>query len=101
MKPSYGTLGSAYVQLALAIDQHIPGYIDANFGPPEWKDTTASQGKRPLEELMAQVGVLERTVVGKTQIDPQRADFLRHHLRAMDTSLRLLQGEALSLTQEV
>ena len=26
-----------YVQLALAIDVHEPGYVDAYFGPAEWR----------------------------------------------------------------
>jgi hypothetical protein len=93
--------GMRYVQLALAIDQHIPGYIDAYFGPAEWKESAAARGKRPLDELALEAADLERAIAQDAQIDIQRADFLSRQLRAMSTSLRLLQGESFSLAQEV
>jgi hypothetical protein len=101
MTPSADSTGQRYVQLALAIDQHIPGYIDAYFGPAEWKQTASSHGKLPLDELAGEVASLENEVSEIEHEDPQRADFLSRQLKAMGTSLRLLQGEKLSLAQEV
>ena len=40
-----------FVQLALALDRHIPGYVDAYFGPPEWKEQSIARGPRPITEL--------------------------------------------------
>jgi hypothetical protein len=101
MEATVDTTGKRYVHLALAIDQHIPGYIDAYFGPSEWKEAAAAHGKRPLEELALEVVALKNAISEDAHMDAQRSDFLTRHLQATSTSLRLLQGERLSLAQEV
>ena len=40
------TISQRFVRLALALDRHIPGYIDAYFGPPEWKEQSIAHGPR-------------------------------------------------------
>lgn len=94
-------IGETYVRLALAIDQHLPGYIDAYFGPPFWKDQARSQGLRPLDELSRRAATLAKVVALDVEMDAQRRDFLARHIRAMRTSLGLLAGEKLSLIEEV
>ncbi|HET6845864.1 MAG TPA: hypothetical protein VFH29_03465, partial [Anaerolineales bacterium] len=94
-------IAEEYVRLALDIDQHLPGYIDAYFGPPEWKDEAARAGKRPLVDLAHRAEILAGEVAADDNLDPQRKDFLSLHVRAMQTSLRLLGGEKLSLADEV
>ena len=42
-------IGERYVRLALAIDQHLPGYIDAYFGPSGLEG--AGQGPRAFGRL--------------------------------------------------
>jgi hypothetical protein len=101
MTPTADSTGQRYVQLALAIDQHIPGYIDAYFGPVEWKEAATSRGKRPLDELAGEAVSLEQEISKTTQNNPQRSDFLSRQLRAMSISLKLLHGEKMSLAQEV
>jgi hypothetical protein len=36
-----------YVWLVLRIDQHIPGFNDYCYGPPEWKQRVEQEGKVP------------------------------------------------------
>src|SRR5262245_29972373 len=89
-----------YVELALALERHIPGYIDAYFGPPEWKTASLAGDPRPIEELTEATAALAATLEQDATLDAQRRDFLSRHVTAMQTSLRLLQGESLSLTDE-
>ena len=37
------------MKLVLAIGQHDPDYVDAYYGPPEWKKQ--SEGKKPLDAI--------------------------------------------------
>lgn len=101
MKPSVTPLGETYVRLALAIDQHLPGYIDAYLGPPEWKAQAEAEGKRPLAELQCAAEDLAEAVANQVSLDPQQQDFLAKQVRAMGASLRLLGGERLPLAEEV
>jgi len=41
-------IARSFVQLALAIDRHRPGYVDAYYGPPAWRARAAADGPRPL-----------------------------------------------------
>src|SRR5881396_4258871 len=44
---SLNKIAEAYVKLVLAMGQHDPDYVDAYYGPPEWK----KQAKKPLEAI--------------------------------------------------
>jgi hypothetical protein len=88
------------VRLALAIDQHRGGYIDAYFGPPEWKAAAQREGKRPLDELSRTAGKLAEAIASDASLDPQRRDFMGRHVRGMQMTLRLLSGERVSLADE-
>ena len=45
-------VAEGYVKLVLALGQHDAAYVDAYYGPPEWK-SEAEQRKRPLAEIDA------------------------------------------------
>ena len=92
--------GEQFVRLALAIDEHRPGYVDAYFGPDEWKAQVQRDGKRPLSSLADQINQLAKDVSQDKELDSQRKDYLIRHLTAMQMSLRLLSGEKVSLADE-
>lgn len=94
------TIGSAYVQLALAIDQHMPGYVDAFFGPLEWQDRAKAAGPRPHAELARQASALAGAIADSGTLDTQRKEFLARQVVAMQASVRLLQGERMALADE-
>jgi len=94
-------LGESYTRLALAINQHRGGYVDSYFGPSEWQAAAKARGPRPLKELEAEAGELSASVAGASEIDDQRRTYLHTEVRAMQTVLRLLLGEALTLGEEV
>ena len=90
-----------FVRLALAIEEHLPGYLDAYFGPDEWMQEAKQAGKRPLAELTGQADRLAGEVSRVQDWDAQRKDFLASQLRAMQMNLQLLAGEQVPLVEEV
>ena len=89
-----------FVQLALELDLHIPGYVDAYFGPPEWKEASRARGPLPIDELARQAEALAADVARDNSLDDQRRDYVGRHVTAMQTSLRLLRGEVMPLAEE-
>ncbi|MDH4126321.1 MAG: hypothetical protein OEW64_08260 [Gammaproteobacteria bacterium] len=41
----FDPLAEQYVKLALALGQHDPDYVDAYFGPKEWRDDARESAK--------------------------------------------------------
>ena len=100
MTTSADRLARRYVLLALAIEQHVPGYIDAYTGPSEWRDQAKAKGLREVAELEKEASSLAAAIADNTEMDPQRHDFLTGEVRAMRTDLRMLEGERLTLAEE-
>ena len=88
-----------YVLLVLRIDQHIPGFNDYYYGPPEWKQRVEQEGKIPVEEMRRELRELLVYVDG-ARGNPARLGWLRKQLVALDANLRKLQGEKLSITEQ-
>lgn len=94
-------IGEAFIRLALALDQHLPGYIDSYSGPPDWQAQAKAHGPQPLAELAQATSTLASQIAHDNTLDAQRKDYLARHVAAMQTSIRLLQGERMSLADEV
>jgi hypothetical protein len=97
-------VAEAYVKLVLAVGQHDADYVDAYYGPPEWR-TAAEARKRPLPELRAEAA----TLIADLQAQPpQSADELlrlRHHyllrqLQSMVARIDMLAGKKLTFDEE-
>ena len=94
------TIAEQYVRLALQVGQHDADYIDAYYGPPEWRPTE----KAGLDELATRAADLLRQV--STQPEPSREmERLRHHylraqLSAMNARLKMLKGTRMSFDEE-
>jgi hypothetical protein len=88
------TLARDYVLLAFAIDRHIPGYIDAYFGPPEVKAEADAGPLLPLRTLAIEAQQLAQAVP-QAGFVKQRADFLTAQLAAMAATVSILQGARL------
>src|SRR5438046_4520541 len=50
-------LAERYVRLVLAVGQHDADYVDAYYGPPEWRKE-AEAGKLPLSEIASRAAAL-------------------------------------------
>ena len=93
-----------YVMLSLEIGTHEEGYIDAYYGPAEWKKQ-AEASPRALPALAQAVDALDANlaavnVSGEEKLVQRRATFLRAQLNAARTRLRMLRGEKLTFAQE-
>lgn len=101
MTTSAQPISEEYVKLAIAINQHLPGYIDSYFGPEDWQSQAKQAEKLPLPTLTERADTLARDIAQAETFDAQRRDFLARQVNAMQMSLRLLAGEEVSLSDEV
>jgi len=93
-------IGRAYLSLALDIDRHLEGFVDAYFGPPELQAQTRAGEPRLLSILADDVRQLQ-AAVKDSDYDPQRKDFLARQTRAMAAVIRNLSGDQLEFVEEV
>jgi hypothetical protein len=89
-----------YIKLAFNIDAHLSGYVDAYYGPPVWKSEAETEGLVALSELARRADHLAEQLPEMGWPEDRR-EYLHYQILAMQTSLRLLQGEAMSLADEV
>ena len=94
-------LAEEFIKLTFAIEEYLPGYVDAYFGPEEWREQAKQDGKLPLQNLAGRTARLANNISQADGMDAQRKDFLARQVTAMQMSLRLLAGEKVSLTEEV
>ncbi len=97
---AHDDIGATYVRLALHVEQHLPGYMDAYFGPSEWKTQAVAHGKQPLADLTAQARELAQAIQSAA-MDAQRQRFLAKQAAAMQMTLRILAGERMPFIEEV
>ena len=95
------SIGQEFVRMALAINEHMPGYVDSYFGPKEWEQEAKQTGQLPLTDLTHRADQLAMQISQMGGLDAQRKDFLTRQLTAMQMTLRLLSGEKVSLAEEV
>ncbi|HEY6362729.1 MAG TPA: hypothetical protein VIX63_16590 [Vicinamibacterales bacterium] len=89
-------LGERYVRLVLALGQHDTDYVDAYYGPPQWKQDVEAE-KLPLAELMPRATALTRDLAAATP--PAGAEELvRLRHRYVSRQLEALLARAAMLT---
>jgi len=99
------TIAEQYVKLVLAVGQHDADYVDAFFGPDEWK-SDAERQKRSLAQIDADAARLLTQIpdLSPDEVrDPLvvlRRDYLRRQLAAIRARVRMLQGAKLSFDEE-
>jgi len=90
--------GSLYCKLGLRMDKHLPGYVDAYFGPKRLKADIDRERKKPIPELIEDAERLRKRVPTEDKI---RETFLRKQMDSILTTLRRLNGEEISYREEV
>ncbi|MFQ5817702.1 MAG: hypothetical protein ACE5H2_07085 [Terriglobia bacterium] len=96
---SLDDVARGYVLLVLRIDQHEPGFNDYYYGPADVREQVTREGKRPLEELRAQAEAL-RAALPNTRGNPVRRRWFEKQLAALETKIRMLQGEQFSVAEQ-
>ena len=96
-------LARDYVRLTLEIGEREEGYVDAYYGPPEWREAaranprTVPQLAQAAAELSARAAAISLLADSP---EARRLAFLMAQLTAAQTRLRMLQGERLSFEEE-
>jgi len=95
-------IAEAYVKLVLATGQHDPDYVDAYYGPQEWKKQ--SHGKRPLDAIAREATRLRDQLaqISKPtdEMERLRREYLTKQLSALQARVRMLNGEHLKFDEE-
>jgi hypothetical protein len=84
-----------YVALVLALGRHDPQVVDAYYGPKDWSEKAARGEPVPLPELLRRARALQARVRAAGPSD--RRAYLLAQLVALETDLRLRQGEHFTL----
>jgi hypothetical protein len=99
------TIAERYVKLVLALGQHDADYVDAFYGPPEWK-ADAGRRKLPLvdigtaaDRLIADIPDLSASERADELVGLRR-DYLRRQLEALRARVRMLEGAKLTFDEE-
>jgi len=96
-------LARDYVALQLEIGERDPGYVDAYYGPAEWREA-ARANPRSTADLAAAAAAMARRLeaipAAAGSPEARRKAFLAAQLMAARTRLRLVQGEILSFADE-
>ncbi len=103
------SIAESYVKLVLALGNHDADYVDAYYGPAEWK-TAAAADTMPLEAIGVRAdSLLERlgagsdsgdAVAGSDSTAALREEYLRKQLGALRARVGMLQGTTLSFDDE-
>jgi len=93
-------IGRAYLFLALNLERHFEGFVDAYFGPPEIKAQALTGEPRSLD-ILADDARQILAAIEASDYEPQRRDFLWRQTRAMAAVVRNLSGQQLAFVEEV
>ncbi|HVJ30047.1 MAG TPA: hypothetical protein VNA66_07025 [Gammaproteobacteria bacterium] len=98
-------LSERYVKLVLAVGVHDPDYVDAYYGPPEWR-TAAAEQRRGLAELDADAAAWLRELAdevlppGAGELERLRHRYLATQVESLRARLKMLRGERLTFDDE-
>jgi hypothetical protein len=99
------TLAEQYVRLVLAVGQHDADYVDAYYGPPEWR-TQAETQKLPLPEIASRASALAQAIasakppVAVDEMTQLRHQYLARQLESLRTRVAMLTGTRLRFDEE-
>ena len=98
-------LAERYVRLVLALGQHDPDYVDAYYGPAEWR-TEAQHAKVPLTEIEAAAtdlaGDLKAITPPPSEVGAPRLrhSFVTRQLESLRARVTMLQGRKMRFDEE-
>ena len=95
--PDSSAIATAYLRLALRLDQHLPGFVDGYFGPPALKAQVDLEALPSLNGLAADAAELRIRVEAEITERPRRA-WLIAQLRAIEANARALDEAPAGLT---
>ena len=98
--PAPDQIAADYLLVVLRLDQHVPGLIDAYFGPASLKAQVDMEPRRAPAALRDDAAAL-RERVGADVSDPDRRTWLTAQLVALETQAAVLAGDPISYEEHV
>jgi len=96
-------IAEQYVKLVLAVGQHDADYVDAFYGPAEWK-TDAARQKVPLADIDAKAARLGTAIAAARddgdELARLRREYLRRQVESLRARVKMLQGAKLTFDEE-
>jgi hypothetical protein len=98
-------LGERYVKLVLAVGEHDADYVDAYYGPAQWR-ADAAAARLPLARIDAEAVALESALVheqppaGADDMIRLRHQYLTKQLQSLRMRVAMLGGRRLSFDEE-
>ena len=98
-------LAERYVRLVLALGQHDPDYVDAYYGPPDWR-TEAERAKVPLAEIDAAAAdlAIDLQVIAPPSSAPElerrRHAYVTRQLVSLRGRVAILGGDMMRFDEE-
>lgn len=97
-------IAESYVKLALAVGEHDPMYVDAYYGPAEWR-AEAKKNAASLEDIEEAAAPLilelKRLDVGREEeIVQHRAQYLLKQLASLAARVSMLEGKKFAFDEE-
>jgi len=102
---SMNLLAEQYVRLVLAVGQHDADYVDAYYGPPEWRKQAEAE-KLPLPEIAARATALSRDLAAASatraddELEQLRRQYLTRQLESLRARVSMLTGTKLRFDEE-
>jgi hypothetical protein len=93
------SIAESYVKLVLAVGQHDGDYVDAYYGPDEWR-REAESASLPLPEIERRGQELMAEVEDASTVDPPRKAYLAGQLRALIARVQMLRGTRFTFDEE-
>ncbi len=92
--PAPDSIATDYILLGLRLDQHMPGLVDAYYGPADLKARVDMEQLRPPSRLREDVASLAASVAREVD-EEDRKEWLTAQLDALEAHVRALAGEPL------
>lgn len=90
-----------YLLLGLELGQHVDGFVDAYYGPPELQQRVETGAPADPRRLVAEADSLAADLQANTFLNVQRKRWLLGQVLACGTVARRVAGDELSWTEEV
>jgi hypothetical protein len=96
-------IAERYVKLVLKVGQHDADYVDAYYGPSEWKPAGSPA---PLDQLAAEAATLRSDLqavmlpVTADELTRLRREYLDRQIAAVESRLAMLRGQKFSFDEE-
>ncbi len=103
--PALNELAEKYVKLVLEIGQYNSDFVDAYYGPAEWRPTQAKADTLPAEDFMNRASRLLNQsdsvdTVGLSIMEKERLVMFKKQLLAVKTKLEMMAGKKYSFDEE-